>query len=129
MNTRELIRCCALTGLAMSALFACGDGDEGEDAATESRATTSTEVATLISVESGDAACYLNVRDAEGTEEALAADFELCPGGTSDASRLVGRKVVLERRPERVMADSCEGDPECEKTETVELVVEVKAAD
>ena len=116
MNTRQLIRG-AFTGLAMSALFACGTAQPADDAVT------------LVSVESGDAACYLNVRTAAGTEEALAADFELCPGGKSDASRLVGRKVVLERRPEQVMADSCQGDPECNETKTVDLVVEVKAAD
>ena len=132
MKTHEMIRCGVLTGLTMLTLLACG-GSEDDRAGTEPPATTSTTrpaaaTVTLISVESGDAACYLEVEDAAGTEETLAAAFELCPGGERDASGLVGRKVVLERRPGEILADSCEGNPECKESKTVDLVVEVKAA-
>jgi hypothetical protein len=93
----------------MVALIACsGDGTSDEaqpepESAPITGTTTATEpaldlVVTLISVQSGDAACYLNVKDASGTEDALPAEFELCPGGSTDASELEGRKVTLERR-------------------------------
>ena len=130
-----------LAGLA----FVAGCGSDGEpsgngaqDAAGASTSTTaapSTSATTaappayrLESVDAGDVSCYLTVRDDAGREEQLQASFELCPGGNADASPLVGRRVSLERRPEKVMADSCAGDPACPDTKTVDLVVAVKAA-
>lgn len=115
----------------------CGDDGQAEpkSAATDSTITTTTttaappkaaEVFTLLAVQSGDAACYLTVKDSTGTDESLPADFDLCPGGTSDATPYVGSQVKLERRPDRVMADSCAGDPNCTATKTVDLVIAIK---
>jgi hypothetical protein len=81
---------------------------------------------TLVSLQAGDAACYLTVTGSSSAEQSLPADFELCPGGTSDASRYVRSQITLERRPSPVMADSCAGDPNCTATKTVDLVVAVK---
>ena len=86
----------------------------------------------LLRITKGDladvAACYLEVKDASGVTESVPADFELCPGGSGDASRHIGRKVTLERRPTKIMADSCQGNPQCTETKTVDLVIAVKAA-
>jgi hypothetical protein len=137
MKRHDLIRGGALSGMVMLALVACsGNTDQAQPKPEPAPTTTMTTAApkpagepvTLISVQSGDAACYLNVKDASGAEQSLAADFELCPGGTSDASWYAGQKVTLERRPARIMADSCQGDPECTETKTVDLVVAVKPA-
>ena len=76
----------------------------------------------LKGVQAGDAACYLEVESA-GSPQTLMADFELCPGGGQDLTGRIGQSVHLETRKENVMADSCQGDPECTETKEVELVV------
>jgi hypothetical protein len=121
--------------LAVGLGAGCGsDGGEEERAApgtTATGATTTTAgpaVYTLLSVEGGDTACYLTVKDAAGWDDTLPASFDLCPGGNADASPLIGSPVTVERRPAQVMADSCAGDPNCTDTTTVQLVVAVKPA-
>ena len=82
---------------------------------------------TLVSLESGDVACYVSVMD--GEEEVYhEGDFELCEGGLSDASALVGTSVVLSLEKANVLADSCEGNPDCTETKEVDFVVGIEAA-
>ncbi len=83
---------------------------------------------TLIGLESGDVACYVTVND--GSEEKYYdGDFELCEGGGSDATPLIGKSVMITTEKAQVQAGSCEGDPECTETEEVDLVVSIAAAE
>jgi hypothetical protein len=109
--------------VAAAALAACSDdGDEDAGGAGREDVTTTTTVAsqppgvstgrapasefTLLELQPGDAACYLRVKNAAGAEESLPGTFELCPGGSADATPSVGRRVTLERRPDQILADS-----------------------
>lgn len=69
----------------------------------------------------GDAACYVVVEAATG-ERHLPGDFELCKGGPHDASKLVGKQVRWTSEKSRVIAGSCQGDPECTEHDTVEVI-------
>ena len=75
-----------------------------------------------MSVEAGDAACYVVVKDSTGAEYTHPGDFELCPGGTHDASNLVGFPVALSFTQGNILAAECEGDVDCGKSDTVKLV-------
>lgn len=82
---------------------------------------------TLVSLESGDVACYVSVLD--GEEEVYHhGDFELCEGGLSDASTHIGTSVVLTLEKTNVLADSCEGNPACTDTQEVDFVVGIVSA-
>jgi hypothetical protein len=72
-------------------------------------------------VESGDVACYLTLADARGREFTELAEFEIC-----EMPSLIGKQVTLTYKLEKVIADECQGDPECTKTKTVPLVTAVK---
>lgn len=102
----------AVLATVLATLACGGDAEEGD--------------LTLVRLENGDAACYVVVRTADGAEVSHPGDFELCPGGGKDASKHVGKEVELETRKERILADSCQGNPECPDSEEVELVVRVE---
>lgn len=72
--------------------------------------------AQVESAQAGDIACYLQLSDGRS----LMADFALCD------ERMPPHKqtIWLLSEQSRVAAASCEGDPECRDTETVELVVD-----
>lgn len=69
----------------------------------------------------GDRACYIELDDAQEVVSSEMASFELC-----DQQELIGKRVQLQRKPTPVMATSCEGNPECRETETVNLIVAAK---
>ena len=77
---------------------------------------------TLVSMQAGDAACYLTVRgDAERTE---VADYRMC-----ERDDLVGQRVVLTVTPSQILADSCNGDPSCTDLKPVNMVTGMDPAD
>jgi hypothetical protein len=65
----------------------------------------------------GDRACYLEVEDGDGQRREEMAAFELC-----ERDDLTGRKVRLRFEKAQVQAESCQGNPDCTETETVDLV-------
>lgn len=79
---------------------------------------------TLVSMTAGDAACYLTVRPDGGAEHTEVADFRMC-----ERSDLVGQKVVLTVTPSQILADSCEGNPECRDLKAVNMVTGMDPAD
>lgn len=79
---------------------------------------TKTKVATVVSMESGDVACYLQLEDGRGRRFQELADFDVCA-----RRELVGRRVSLTYELANVMADECQGDPDCTKTKRLPLVV------
>lgn len=79
---------------------------------------------TPVAFQSGDIACYLTLKDDKGATFNLAADFELC----AQEKALKGRRVALSYKTVQVQAASCQGDPNCRKSETKALVVAAKPA-
>ena len=69
----------------------------------------------------GDVACYMTLRDDKGVEFQEMAEFEVC-----ERTSLVGKRVALTYALEQVLADECQGDPDCGKSKTVALVKQVK---
>lgn len=78
---------------------------------------TKKTVGVLTAAESGDVACYLTLKDDRGVEFNELAVFEIC-----ETPSLIGKRVRLEYTLGNVMADECQGDPDCKKTRRVALV-------
>ena len=72
----------------------------------------------VTDMESGDVSCYLTVRTDGGATETVQADYSVC-----DSNVILDRRVQIEYVEGDVMAESCEGDPECLDFETVALAV------
>jgi hypothetical protein len=70
-------------------------------------------------LQNGDVSCVMVMTDQSGSEFIEAADFDICFQEPS----LIGKQVRLTYRMENVIAESCQGDPECSDTEEVALVV------
>ncbi|HEX6747256.1 MAG TPA: hypothetical protein VF092_08135 [Longimicrobium sp.] len=122
--------------LALTAAACGGDAKETRALGEQARATavaapatassaaasnpdsTGAEVVTIRGLTGGDRACYV---DLEGTGVARSpqeAAFAVC-----ERKELVGRRVRLSRMRTWVLAASCEGDPECARRDTVDLIV------
>jgi hypothetical protein len=80
-------------------------------------------VATIVAMETGDVACYLTLQDDAGRKSNELADFKIC-----DQTALFDTRVSLTYRQGNVMADECQGNPDCKKTRSVMLVVSAKPA-
>jgi hypothetical protein len=93
-------------------------------AATAPPAPSGVDSGVLTALEAGDRACYVTVTAADG-ERSLEGDFELCAGGASDATSMIGQPVTWQTRRERVQAASCQGNPDCPDSEEVDLVVAI----
>lgn len=78
--------------------------------------------AKLVGLELGDRACYVHL-EADGAAVSIEGDFELCPGANNDASRLVGRTVIVVAEKGKVLAASCEGDVDCGKSDVIDVIV------
>ena len=78
----------------------------------------------VTDMESGDVSCYLTVRTDDGVTATVHADYSVC-----DSNAIVDRRVQIEYVEGDVLADSCEGDPECLDTETVALAVVAEPID
>jgi hypothetical protein len=78
-------------------------------------------VATVKELQAGDVACYLTLKDDQGAEFTEMADFEIC-----EQQSLVGKRVKLTYTLGNVMADECQGNPDCTKTRKVALVTAAK---
>jgi hypothetical protein len=127
---RALLRPAAIP-LALVLASACDrDAKDSREAGERARATavaapaaasgpdsTAGEVATIRGLTPGDRACYVDL-DGGGQQEAA---FDVC-----ERAELVGKRVRLERRRTWVLATSCEGDPECARRDTVDLIVSAR---
>ncbi|WP_428683884.1 hypothetical protein [Reyranella sp.] len=77
---------------------------------------------TPVSFQNGDRGCLITFEDDRGRAFRELADFELC---TQEKS-LQGKRLALTYRATRVQSPSCQGDPDCKKSDTVVVVVAVK---
>jgi len=82
---------------------------------------------TLGKLEHGDRACYVTLRR-PGGDAILPGDFELCAGGAYDATALVGQRVRIATKKTPIQAMSCQGNPDCTDSETVDLVIAILPA-
>jgi len=74
---------------------------------------------TITSLEAGDVACYVEFSHDGMAHEAMAS-FDIC-----EQTHLLHKKVSLSYSRQKVLADSCEGNPDCSQTETVWLIDEM----
>jgi hypothetical protein len=122
-------RTAAVVLLSWSLAFAAACGGKSKGAAPPpSNESPTSEVVTLKGLHNGDRACYVEVESAIG-EQSIEGTFELCEGGSEDASALIGKRIRYKTRPAEVQAASCEGDPECRETDPVDLVIEITPAE
>jgi hypothetical protein len=76
---------------------------------------------TVVSLQTGDIACYITLRDDKGATFREMADFEIC-----EQRGLVNRRVALTYAQRRVQSPECQGDENCRKTVTVALVTQAR---
>ena len=72
----------------------------------------------------GDTACSVTLKDDRGITFDELADFDLC----TQKKSLKGKRLALTYKTARVMAASCQGNPDCKKSETVALIASAKPA-
>ncbi|MGL5080571.1 MAG: hypothetical protein ACRC8A_03705 [Microcoleaceae cyanobacterium] len=77
-------------------------------------------IATVQRLVSGDRACYVELIDSNGQASTQFAEFDICD------QDLVGKQVQLTYKPGKIMAESCQGNPECGESEEVMLITEAK---
>src|SRR5258708_3646700 len=82
---------------------------------------TKKTVGIVMKAVSGDVACYLTLKDDRGVVFDEMADFAIC-----EQPKLVGKRVRLTYSIENVLADECQGDPDCKKSKSVALVKSVE---
>lgn len=77
---------------------------------------------TPVSFQNGDRGCLITFEDDRGRAFRELADFDLCDQEKS----LKGKRLALTYKATRVQSPSCQGDPDCKKSDLVVLVVAVK---
>lgn len=106
------------TGLAAAFLVAATAHAQAPDTVRIGGATKRT-VGTVLDLQSGDISCHMELRDDKGVKFTESADFDICTQKPS----IKGKRVRLAYKLARVQAASCQGDPDCKKSDTVPLVV------
>lgn len=80
---------------------------------------------TIVSLVNADTACAVELREDDGAVRHESADFDLCFQQPSP----VGRRVALTWTEANVMAESCQGDPECGDSERIALIATARIID
>ncbi|MCB1316996.1 MAG: hypothetical protein KDK27_13620 [Leptospiraceae bacterium] len=95
---------------------ACGDSTEtSAPDADDTMNAPARQSVTVANVEMGDIACYLILDNGE----MLKADFSICE------QDLNGKTIEYETTSVNIQSPECEGDPECTKSVTEDLVTSV----
>lgn len=79
---------------------------------------------TPTAFQNGDTACDVALKDDRGITFDEPADFDLCAMEKS----LKGKRLALTYKTARVQAASCQGDPDCKKSDTIVLIASAKPA-
>lgn len=119
-STRRRPLVAALAALALFPLLAVAETPGTVKVGNE----TKKAVGVLTDLQAGDVACYLTFKDDKGVEFQELADFDLC-----EKESLRGKRVALTYTMGNVMADECEGNPDCTKSKRVALVTALKSLD
>jgi hypothetical protein len=112
-----VIMCVALTPLAA---VAAPKRSETVKVGVFSKRTTGV----VKSITDGDQGCYYELEDAKGRSFIETAGFELCDPKLKRLYK--GKKVSLSYKVEKVMADDCEGNPECTRHKNEAVVKKIK---
>ena len=112
-----------LSLIASSLLLLCPALVQAQDTVTVGGATKRA-FGTPIRFVNGDISCLLTLKDDRGATFDEPADFELC----AQEKALKGKRVALTYKASRVQAASCQGDPDCKRSDTVVLIVAAKPA-
>lgn len=107
-------------GLAL-AVFALAAGAQGTDRTIKIGNTSKIAGGTVTRLVSGDISCYVSLKSDAGKTFEESADFDLC-----DAKKFVGKRVELSWGMAKVQAASCQGDPNCTRSETIPLITGMK---
>jgi hypothetical protein len=78
---------------------------------------------TILRLQAGDIACYVDLKDDKGATFREMADFEVC-----EQRSLVNRRVALSYAQRRVQSPECQGDENCKKSIIVTLVTAARPA-
>lgn len=78
-------------------------------------------VGTIRQLTAGDRACYVDLVDDAGQSSTQYANFEICE------QDLVDRRVSLTYEVGNILAASCQGDVDCEQSNTVTLISQANA--
>lgn len=81
-------------------------------------------IGTLIEMQAGDVACYLTLKDDQNVEFREMAGFEIC-----EQQNLINKRLTLRYDPVEILADVCQGNPDCEFSKLELLVTEVQVID
>ncbi len=73
-------------------------------------------IATIQRLTAGDRACYVELTDDSGQTSTEYANFEICE------QPLVGKRVRLTYESGNILAEACQGNPDCGQSETVMLI-------
>ncbi len=82
----------------------------------------------LSALQNGDRACYVVLNGGTPQEQTLPGSFDLCEGGTKDATKMIGAQINYRTERAAIAAESCQGAPDCAATDQVDLVVDLVAA-
>ncbi|WP_190553155.1 hypothetical protein [Trichocoleus sp. FACHB-591] len=73
-------------------------------------------IATIQRLTAGDRACYVELKDDSGKTSTEFAEFNICE------QQLVGKRVRLTYESGNILAEACQGNLDCGKSETVMLI-------
>ncbi len=107
--------------LVLLCLLFLGAPVVAQDTQTIGRETKRT-VGTVVRMDSGDAACYITLKDDKGEEFDEAADFAVC----EQKPNIDGKRIRMTYTPSKVISPDCGGDPKCKKTQTIALITAAK---
>lgn len=79
---------------------------------------------TPTAFQNGDTACFVTLKDDQGVTFDEPADFDLCAMEKS----LKGKRLALTYKTARVLTASCQGNPDCKKSDTIVLIASAKPA-
>ncbi len=108
--------------LAVAIVLLASTVHPGEGTTVKVGNETKPAVATITALQAGDVACYLTLRDEAGKTSEEMAEFEVC----ETQAELRGRRARLTWTIGNVLADECQGSPDCGKTKRVALVASAK---
>ena len=77
-------------------------------------------IATAINLENADTACNVEMEFEKGVREIWPADFAICEKLSK------GKRFRFKTEKSKVIAASCQGDPECKESKEVDLIVSVE---
>lgn len=109
-----------LSGLALCATAIPLAGAADATATVKVGSETKKTSGIVTALHNGDVACLVMLKGDDGVEFAEAADFGIC----SQTPSLVGKRVSLKYQVANVMASSCQGDPDCKKSDRIALISE-----